>query len=135
MVAMVAMVASEVPRETSAALVVRAASPEPGGMVAKVEMLVQEQAAATAVEASVGTLFCPQIVMVRTVAKVAMPARRVSVKTVIHLKIRATVPLVATPVTAGLAGTSPAQIKMVALVATAAVAVAHPVLPPLAMAA
>jgi hypothetical protein len=43
--------------------------------------------------------------------------------------------MVATPVTAGLAGTSPAQIKMVALVATAAVAVAHPVLPPLAMAA
>lgn len=50
-VAMVAMVASEVPRETSAVLVVRAASPEPGGMVARVEMLVQEQAAATAVGA------------------------------------------------------------------------------------
>jgi hypothetical protein len=49
--AMVAMVASEVPRDPSVALVVRAASPESELMVATAEMPVQEEAEATAVRA------------------------------------------------------------------------------------
>jgi hypothetical protein len=48
-VALVAMVASEVPRDPSVALVVRAASPESELMVATAEMPVQEEAEARAV--------------------------------------------------------------------------------------
>ena len=80
-------------------------------------------------------LFWPLIVMARPAEEVAIRVHQDPVETERHLELRATVPLVATPVTAGLAETSPAQTKMAALVATAAVAVAHPVLPPLAMAA
>jgi len=54
---------------------------------------------------------------------VAILVHQDPVETVRHLELRATVPLVATPVTAGLAETSPAQTKMAAREATAAAAV------------
>ena len=133
--ALVAMVALEVPRDPSVALVVRAAPPESELMVATAEMPVQEEAEARAVWAWMGLLFCPLIVMARPAEEVATLVHQGPVETVRHLELRATVPLVATPVTAGLAETSPAQTKMAAREATAAAAVAQPAQAPLAMVA
>ena len=135
--ALVAMVASEVPQDRSVApaLVVWAASPESELLVATAEMPVQEEAEARAVWAWVGLLFWPLIVMARPAEEVATLVHQVPVETVRYLELRATVPLAATPVTAGLAGTSPAQTNMAALVATAVVAVAQPAQARLAMAA
>ena len=80
-----------------------------------------------------GMLFCSLIVLAEMVAKGAMLVRRDCPGTP-TLKIRVVGPLVATPVTAGLAETSPAQAKLAAREATAAMAVARPAPARLAMA-
>lgn len=80
-------------------------------------------------------LFWPLIVMARPADEVAIRVRQDPVETVRYLELRAMVPLVATPVTAGLAGTSPAQTKMAAREAAAEAAVLHSAQARLAMVA